>query len=279
MPIMKRLKNMAKIENIIDKETKEKLKYFSLKDNQKKSSSIKSLEKRIEKQAEQGIVKRASSKQDLLEPSTKVDANISSNIDKRNNGVPLANKMKAFNPDKASDFLKRNRGKIGLGSLGVGLAIAAIDKEDDNLESTVIKGAKTAAIGTGMAIASEKLFKTETVQNLIKGEILNVSESVKENISAKSKAFKAGSFLPTASLIGTVGVGIASLLDIGGALKDKATESKLKREAEARIKAQDNRQREMYKKDSYDYIDQGEILFELFEGRSGHHKMGNSRFN
>ena len=85
-----------------------------------------------------------------------------------NNKLPNATKN-SLDLEKASRFLKNNRGKIALGALGVGVAKSIIDGEDDDLFTSTGKGVKAAVFVTGSSYATERLFKTQTVQDLVQG--------------------------------------------------------------------------------------------------------------
>lgn len=147
--------------------------------------------------------------------------------------------------------------------------------------------ANSAYVGSGKTIA-EKLANNElvTLDDVIKEttgkhareEAIRQGEIKIKNMEAEAKMLKASKYLPTAMKVGAGVVGLATLLDVGGVIKDKREEKKMKAAAEKRLVDNQKKEEESYKKYSYGYVDAGEIAFELFNNRSGHHKMGNAKF-
>ena len=194
--------------------------------------------------------------------------------------IPHSNIPKVGAPDtvKASKFLKANRGKIIAGAAGVGLAKAVIDGDDDDLLSSAGKSIKTAAVVGGLSYGAEHLLKTQTVQDLVRGEASDISKSVRKSGDMKRKAtFKAGK-IGTALQIGLGVVGAATALDVGQRYGDHREAEKMKREQEYRLKQKEKKKQKKQRENAYGNMDTGQIVLDLFEARTGHHKMGNAKF-
>lgn len=88
-----------------------------------------------------------------------------------------------------------------------------------------------------------------------------------------------GNKLGTAMKMGMYAVGAATILDVGQRMGENHDAEKIKREQEYRLKQKMKKQKDKNKKYSYGNINQGEVVFDLFESRTGHHKMGNAKFN
>lgn len=195
-------------------------------------------------------------------------------------------KVKAYTPKtnvpdtKAiSNLLKQNRGKIALGAIGVGAVKAFLDNEDDELGTTVEKSVKSAALISGISYGAEHLFKTETVQDLVRGEVSDVNKSVRLKVDAErmiKAGNKAGHFLRTKGAVGLAGF---TLLDLAERGMDHHSATELKAQEEYDIKLREKQKKKKQQQYAYGHIDQGEIVFDLFNQRTGHYKMGNAKFN
>ena len=179
---------------------------------------------------------------------------------------------------KASTFLQKNRGKIALGGLGFGLAKSIVDGEDDDMLSAAGKGVKAAVITTGASYAAEYAFKNKTVQDLIRGEIVDDSKLVRDIANTQRKSVTKTGKLGIAYRIGMIALAGATTVDVLQRYGDKRDAEKLKKQQEWELKKKEKRMREKNKEKSYGYVDSGEIVFDMFNSRSGHHKMGNAKF-
>lgn len=179
----------------------------------------------------------------------------------------------------ASKFLKRNQGKIALGAIGLGLAKSVIDGEEDDIVSSAEKGIKSGAITAGISYGAQHLLKTETVQDLVKGEVSDVGKSIIKKANTQRKMIAGGGKLKTAYKIGLYAMGAATVLDVAQRAGDTLESANIKREEEHKLKEKRRKQQKKNKQYSYGHIDQGEIVFDLFNQRTGHYKMGNAKFN
>ncbi|MGM2632316.1 hypothetical protein [Bacillus cereus group sp. Bce040] len=178
-----------------------------------------------------------------------------------------------------SKFLQKNRSKIAMGAVGFGIAKSIVDGEEDDLLTSAGKGIKTGAVVGGLAYGAEHLMKTQTVQDLVKGEISDVGKEAIKKVSKGSKMLLSGNKLGTAMKMGMYAVGAATVLDAGQRVGENREAEKIKREQEYRLKQKMKKQKDKNKKNGYGNINQGEVVFDLFEARTGHHKMGNAKFN
>ena len=76
--------------------------------------------------------------------------------------------------------------------------------------------------------------------------------------------------------VGAIAVG--SVLSVGHGMKRKAEEAEMLREQEKNLKQQQKRKRETYRQQSYNDPTMGNLVLQMFEERTGHHKMGDARF-
>lgn len=178
-----------------------------------------------------------------------------------------------------SRFLQKNRTKIALGAVGVGIAKSVIDGEDDDVLSSAGKGIKTGIAAGGIAYGAQHLMKTQTVQDLVKGEISDIGKNVVKKANAERRMISSGNKLGTAMKIGLYAVGAATVLDVGQHVGENLEADRMKREQEFQLEQRKKKSKQKNKKNAYGHLDQGEIVFDLFEARTGHHKMGNAKFN
>lgn len=191
-----------------------------------------------------------------------------------------ATKLKTDVPDmkKTSSFLKKNHGKIVMGAVGFGIVKSMIDGDDDDLLSSAGKGIETGIVAAAASYGGEALFKMETVQDLVRGDVKEVSKEM-QALQAEKRMAKIGAKMPTALGIGLIAIGAATVLDIGQRVGDHMDAEAYKKQQEFEIKQRVNEQKQKNKEKSYGYVQDGEIVFDLFNARSGHHKMGNAKFN
>lgn len=190
-------------------------------------------------------------------------------------------KTKVSVPDtkKAAKFLGANRGKIALGAIGLGIVTSWFDGDDDDVLSSAGKGAKSAVAVSAAAYGAEHLLKTQTVQDLVRGEVADVSKSMRSKAKAESRMITAHGKLGTASKYGLAAVGIAAVLDVANHAKEDFDAKMITAQQQKANVDRQKKQKEKNKKSSYGHIRDGEIVLDLFEARSGHHKMGNAKFN
>lgn len=73
-------------------------------------------------------------------------------------------------------------------------------------------------------------------------------------------------------------IAIGSALSLGHGMKRKMDEQEMLREQERNLKKQQERKRETYREQSYGNPTMGNLVFQMFEERTGHHKIGDARF-
>ncbi|MEX3713537.1 hypothetical protein ABFV99_14130 [Cytobacillus horneckiae] len=195
------------------------------------------------------------------------------------NDLPTNIKTNVIDTKAVSNFLRANQGKIALGALGVGIAKSIVDRDDDDLLSSAGKGVKTAVVTTGLSYAAQHVLKTETLQDLVKGEVSDISKNVANKVDAERRTITKGGKIGTAFKIGLMAAGAATVMDVGQRAKERLEAEKIKQQQEKNLKKKQERQRNKNKEKSYGYIDDGEVLFDLFNARTGHYKMGNAKFN
>lgn len=78
-----------------------------------------------------------------------------------------------------------------------------------------------------------------------------------------------------------IGVGVIALggiLSAGHSVKQSMDAGQMVKKQERKQKNDDRKRREQLARYGYGNVDLGNIMFEMFEERTGHHKMGNSKF-
>lgn len=82
-------------------------------------------------------------------------------------------------------------------------------------------------------------------------------------------------------LAGAVGLGafaLASVMDTADGFSADKRVSRMKAEQEERLTKKQNQEESSQKQYSYGHMDMGDMVFEMFNNRIGHHKMGNAKF-
>lgn len=214
---------------------------------------------------------------------------------------PLQNNLSTIQPIETrsktnaefKNAIQKNRWKKGLG-LGVGLGVAksVFDNEDDDILTATGKTTKMAAgvIGVsylaelGLDYASSKEFEVAsmwtptTVQDFQKGDVVGKARQVLEDADLERKAKTIGGKLGTSLKVGAAIVGVASILDVGQRMADNKEAKRMKHEQEQELHRKEKQRRKKNKEQGYGYLQQGEILFDLFGERTGHYKMGNAKY-
>lgn len=98
----------------------------------------------------------------------------------------------------------------------------------------------------------------------------------KDDKEAKMRKWKGRGGI--AAVAGLGAFALASVLDTGEALEDKKEVSRMTEQQERNLNRKEGKQKRKQNEKSYGHVDMGEIAFEMFENRLGHHKMGNAKF-
>lgn len=176
-----------------------------------------------------------------------------------------------------SSFLKNNHGKIVMGAVGVGIVKAMLDDEDDDLLSTAGTGIKAGLAGAALNYGAQSLFKTDTIQDLVRGEVNAVSKIKRDSVNAEQRVKRLAAKLPIAGKIGMGVIGAATLLDLGMRLGDHVGAKANELGQELEIKKRQKQKKKKQKQYSYSHINDGDIVLGLFDQRTGHYKMGNAK--
>lgn len=194
--------------------------------------------------------------------------------------------------DQIKNYIQKNRWKgAGIG-LGVGVVKSIFDEEEDDVITATGKAVKTGAavLGTsylaeiGLDYASSKdyqvanMWAPTTVQDYVKGQVAGSAQKIEELADAERKMITIGGKIGTIAKVGAAIVGVASIVDIGQKVADSREAKRMKHEQEKALVEKEKQRKKKNKEQSYGYIQDGEILFDLFGGRTGHHKMGNAKF-
>jgi hypothetical protein len=191
--------------------------------------------------------------------------------------IPHMPKTDIPNTKSVSSFLKHNHGKIIMGAIGAGIIKSMVDNEDDDILSSAGTGLKAGLYAAGASYVGQELFKSQTVQDLVKGEINQAAKDMK-TLQTEDKLLKIGKKIPHAMGIGMIAIGAAAVLDIGQRVGSHMDAEAYKRQQEWEMKQRVKKQKSKNKEQSYGYVNNGEIVLDLFSARTGHYKMGNARF-
>lgn len=203
--------------------------------------------------------------------------------------------------DQIKEYIQKNRWKgAGIG-LGVSIVKSIFDDEEGDIFTDTGNAVKTGAAVLGASYLAEagldyasskdyqvaSMWAKTTVQDYVKEQVTDSAQKMKEvansaqNIKEAAdteKMIAVGGKIGTTAKIGAGIIGVASIIDIGQRLQDSHEAKRIKKEQEKDLKRKKKLQDERNKEQSYGYIQDGEILFELFGERTGHHKMGNAKF-
>lgn len=194
--------------------------------------------------------------------------------------------------EQIKNYIQKNRWKgAGIG-LGVGVVKSIFDNEEDDVITATGKAVKTGAavLGTsylaeiGLDYASSKdyqianMWAPTTVQDYVKGQVAGSAQKIEELADAERKMVTIGGKFGTMLKVGAAIVGVASIVDIGQKVADSREAKRIKHEQEKALIEKEKRRKKKDKEQSYGYIQDGEILFDLFGERTGHYKMGNAKF-
>ena len=152
-------------------------------------------------------------------------------------------------------------------------------------------GAKTGKIVTTQDLSRESIKKSTTDTTTIKKStppsttIKSIEKVSSDTIAGVTPTKLQSKVIKTAPKImkgAALFIGTTSLLSAAGKAKDKHETKAQVKQIEKRTKEQMKKEAEKkdkyQKKKSYNNIDAGQIVMDMFNQRIGHHKMGNSRF-
>ncbi|AXK21610.1 TPA: hypothetical protein ROY05_003274 [Bacillus toyonensis] len=160
----------------------------------------------------------------------------------------MATKDRVIEIYDTSSFLQKNRSKVAVGAVG------------------------------GFAYGAKHLIQTQPVQGLVKSEIFDEEKGISKKADKGSRMQFSGKKLGTAMGKGHYAVTAATVLDVGRRIGGYHDTEEIKGEQEFQLRKKMKKQRER-NRNLYGNINQGEVVFNLFESRTGHHKMGNAKFN
>lgn len=182
-----------------------------------------------------------------------------------------------------------------------GLAKTALDDIDDDITTMV----PNVAAGAGMAVAGAygvkaaaefieggdetQILRKEMkrtgaeiestkVSKDLEGKNINastLSESDMKKMETFKKVNKVGRGI---GAVGALAVGAATVLDIGQGINEKRRVEDMKKEQEKSLRRKQKQEDEYKRSQGYGHTDLGGIVFDMFEERLGHHKIGNARF-
>lgn len=137
-------------------------------------------------------------------------------------------------------------------------------------------------IDTETAKESMDEAKTKNTAGSLKTAEIKAGFSETAEVNEKRILEKAARWDRNAKALGVAAigvVGVATLLDIGNGLSEKKEVARMLKEQEQQLEKRQIAERKSLRRDSYDYVDMGQIVTEMFNERIGHYKMGNAKFN
>ncbi|HDR5350563.1 TPA: hypothetical protein QCS32_002198 [Bacillus thuringiensis] len=157
----------------------------------------------------------------------------------------MATKEREIETYDTSSFLQKNKSKVAMGAVG------------------------------SFAYEAKHLIQTQPVQGLVKSEIFDEEKGISKKANKESRMQFSRKKLGTAMGKGHYA---ATVLDVGRRIGGYHDTEEIKGEQEFQLRKKMKKQREK-NRNLYGNINQGEVVFNLFESRTGHHKMGNAKFN
>ncbi|WP_242283386.1 hypothetical protein PY144_03960 [Bacillus cereus] len=157
----------------------------------------------------------------------------------------MATKEREIETYDTSSFLQKNKSKVAMGAVG------------------------------SFAYGAKHLIQTQPVQGLVKSEIFDEEKGISKKANKESRMQFSRKKLGTAMGKGHYA---ATVLDVERRIGGYHDTEEIKGEQEFQLRKKMKKQREK-NRNLYGNINQGEVVFNLFESRTGHHKMGNAKFN
>jgi len=159
----------------------------------------------------------------------------------------MATKEREIQTYDTSSFLQKNKSKVAMGAVG------------------------------SFAYGAKHLIQTQPVQGLVKSEIFDEEKGISKKANKGSRMRFSGKNLET--VMGKEHYAVtATVLDVGRRIGGYHDTEEIKGEQGFQLRKKMKKQREK-NRNLYGNINQGEVVFNLFESRTGHHKMGNAKFN
>lgn len=115
------------------------------------------------------------------------------------------------------------------------------------------------------------------------GDVSKIDVEVKHDSALKDQATKKkmNNWLGKAKLAGAIGLGafaVASVMDTSETLAEKKRTTRMTEEQERNLNRKISREERNQKQHAYGHVDFGQMAIDLFNERTGHHKMGNAKF-
>lgn len=181
--------------------------------------------------------------------------------------------------DKTGKYIRESINSIKHKSITVGEVSKPLDDEvsSQHMNKTVTAGKDTKPLDD--EVSSHSMYKDLTHKDLVKVE----SEvETKKMLERKAFAKKMENFHSKATVVAAIGataaIGVASILDVSNDLKHKTREDRMLAYQEENLERQKQQRKKQNKKASYNNVDFGQIAIDMFNERTGHYKMGNSKF-
>ena len=115
------------------------------------------------------------------------------------------------------------------------------------------------------------------------GKLEQETAKVKHNLSMEDqmKIKKMKGWASKGKLAGLIGLGVfatASVIDTNNGLSENRDVSRMKEKQEKNLTRKLKREEKQQSQYAYGHVDMGEMAFQMFNERLGHHKMGNAKF-
>jgi hypothetical protein len=188
------------------------------------------------------------------------------------------------NPNHSHKPPKSYLGRFGnIVKVGAALGVAetVLDKKDDSILSTAgnIVG-DTALVGSAYAAwkIGVPLAKSTTVGSMIKDSVHKLGSEIVDNgvEAARARKVQRGVGLGFKIYAGIIAVG--TVADIGLRLHDRSEANNMEYQQEHNLKKAKKEEKKKNAETRTSNLDMGQIAIDLFNERSGHHKMGNAKF-
>lgn len=141
--------------------------------------------------------------------------------------------------------------------------------------------ARVKAEGDAHKVSTRYEGTSKVTSGDIEQEKAKVAHELSDAEYKKKKLAKMEKWRGRGAVAGMAGLGafaLASVMDTSARMGDQKEVSRMTAEQEASLLKKQSQERKRNQENGYSHVDMGEIAFEMFNNRLGHHKMGNAKF-
>lgn len=128
---------------------------------------------------------------------------------------------------------------------------------------------------------SQNLENTSKVTSSKINKVVEVEGEANKSLVDQAKVKKMKNWLGKAKVAGAIGLGafaVASVMDTSQTMSEKREVSRMTEKQERNLNRKLKREEKNQSQYAYGHVDFGQMAIDMFNERTGHHKMGNSKF-